>query len=419
MDDGPDGYVPRLIDGLLNELLEQLPGLMVVGPRAVGKTTTLARRAATVIRLDREDEAFSFRADPDAAFRELEEPILLDEWQLVPQVLAATKRAIDDGQGANRFYLSGSAVAEWGGNLYPGTGRIQRLTLYPMSVLELRRATGGKTFLDHLASGIQLPSPADPPDIRGYVEMALMSGFPAAAMEFSGNVRQSWLANYVESLVVHDVELSGGPGAGRDTDPDRVRRYFEACSLNTAGVADHRRIYEAASVSKQAGENYERLLRRLMVIDHLPAWTSNRFKRLIRRPKRYVVDPALVAAALRVDAAGIMSDGNLLGRIIDTFVLAQLRPEVAVSASRPRLHHLRTQAGRQEIDLVIELGGGRVIGVEIKAGAAPTRTDSRHLAWLRDHLGDRFVSGVVLHTGPRVFPLEEKITAAPIASIWS
>ena len=59
-----------------------------------------------------------------------------------------------------------------------------------------------------------------------------------------------------------------------------------------------------------------------------------------------------------------------------------------------------------------------MIGVEVKADAAPGRRAARHLAWLRDRLGDRFVAGVVLHTGPRVFTLDERIVAAPISSIW-
>ena len=80
-------YRPRLVDPLLDELLNQLPALLVVGPRTVGKTTALERRAATTIRLDRDAEAAAFEADPDAALRGLAEPVLLDEWQNVPGVL--------------------------------------------------------------------------------------------------------------------------------------------------------------------------------------------------------------------------------------------------------------------------------------------------------------------------------------------
>ena len=90
-----------------------------------------------------------------------------------------------------------------------------------------------------------------------------------------------------------------------------------------------------------------------------------------------------------------------------------------MSESRPRLHHVRTQSAREEIDLIAELGGARVIAVEVKADAAPDRRSARHLTWLRDRLADRFVAGVVLHTGPRAFALDQRIVAAPISSIWA
>jgi len=126
----------------------------------------------------------------------------------------------------------------------------------------------------------------------------------------------------------------------------------------------------------------------------------------------------LIAAELRIEAADVMRDGDLLGRVLETFVAAQLRPELAVSASRPRLHHLRTEQGRHEIDLLGELAGGRLVGIEVKAGASPRPDDAKHLAWLRDELGERFARAVVLHTGPRMYELGEKIVAAPICSLW-
>jgi hypothetical protein len=91
---------------------------------------------------------------------------------------------------------------------------------------------------------------------------------------------------------------------------------------------------------------------------------------------------------------------------------------VAVLDSAPRLHHLRAQGGEREIDLVVEFGGGRVAGIEVKASAAPTARDARHLTWLRREIGDRFLAGVVLHTGPRVYELGERIVAAPISALW-
>ncbi|MCO5314159.1 MAG: DUF4143 domain-containing protein [Microthrixaceae bacterium] len=90
-----------------------------------------------------------------------------------------------------------------------------------------------------------------------------------------------------------------------------------------------------------------------------------------------------------------------------------------MSGPRPRLFHLRDKNGRREIDLLVELSGDRVIAIEVKASSAPSRADGAHIEWLRDTLGERFVAGVVLHTGPSLFALSDRIAAAPIASLWT
>jgi hypothetical protein len=139
----------------------------------------------------------------------------------------------------------------------------------------------------------------------------------------------------------------------------------------------------------------------------------------MRRPKRYLIDAALMATTLELDEHAVINDGDLLGRVLDTFVAAQLRPELPISKSRPRLYHLRTEEGRHEVDVLAELAGQRIVGVEVKASAAPSvREDARHLSWLAEQLGERFLAGVVLHTGPHIYKLSEKIIAAPIATLW-
>ncbi|MGH3965135.1 MAG: DUF4143 domain-containing protein [Pseudonocardiaceae bacterium] len=130
------------------------------------------------------------------------------------------------------------------------------------------------------------------------------------------------------------------------------------------------------------------------------------------------MDPGLAAVLLGIDTAAVMSRGDLLGRMLDTFVLAQLRPLLGLDTPPARAYHLRQHDGRREVDVVLEAADGRIVGLEIKATAAPTRDDARHLAWLRDQLGDRFVTGVVLNTGRWPFPLGERIAALPIAALW-
>ena len=114
-----------------------------------------------------------------------------------------------------------------------------------------------------------------------------------------------------------------------------------------------------------------------------------------------------------------MSDGHLLGRLIDTFVTNQLRAEAVLDPSRPKLHHLRNRDGRHEVDIVADLGARGLIGIEIKAHSAPKPADARHLVWLRDELGDRFKAGALLHTGPARYRLGDRIEAIPICTLWS
>lgn len=409
-------YLPRLADRDLAVLLAELPALLLTGPRATGKTTTAARYAATVVRLDRPAEAVAYQADPDVALRGLPEPVLLDEWQAVPEVLGAVKRAVDTDPRPGRFLVTGSVRADLEAEVWPGTGRVVRVPVHGLTEREVQRRHASPLFLDRLASQGDVDlTDVDAPDLRGYVDLALRGGFPDPVLRLTGRTRAIWLDSYVDQLLTRDAPQV----EGRARDPEGLRRFLEACALSTAGVVADQTLHEAAGVNRKTGVAYERLLTNLLVLDALPAWTSSRLTRLVRTRKRFLADPALVATALRLDASAVLRDGDLLGRLVETFVLAQLRAEAPFCQVRPRLFHLRQAEGRHEIDVVVELRGGRVLALEVKATAAPRPSDARHLVWLREQLGDRFIAGVLLHTGPRPVPLSDRVFALPIAALWA
>lgn len=409
-------YARRLADPLLAELLAAVPSVMVTGPRAAGKTTTARRLAADVLRLDDPGTAAVVAADPDAALRRVREPVLIDEWQEVAQILGAVKRAVDDDPRPGRFLLTGSVEADLTSTIWPGTGRVVRVVLHGLTRREIADNVDKPGLLPTVASGglsaVRIPS--DPPDLDGYVALAATGGFPEPALRLPARVRGAWLDSYVEHVVTRDVSA-----AGQTRDPVRLRRYLETLALSTAGLPTDSTLYEAAGIDKRTADAYDRLLSALFLLDLVPAWASNKISRLVKRPKRYIADPAIAMAAARIDESAVLSDPDLLGRLLDTFVAAQLRPEVALLQPRARLHHLRTEAGRQEVDLVLDLGAGRLVGFEVKGGTAPTRKDARHLIWLRDELGESFVRGVVFHTGRQPFELDDRIWALPIATLWA
>lgn len=151
--------------------------------------------------------------------------------------------------------------------------------------------------------------------------------------------RQAWLDSYVEQLITRDA-----PAVGGARDPDRLRRHLEALAVNSAGVVEDKTVYDAVGIDRRTAIAYEQLLKSLLIAEALPARESNRLARLIHTPKRYLVDPSIMVAVLRLDSSAVLRDGNLLGRVIDTLVVAQIRPELTVAPSRPRCITCETKA---------------------------------------------------------------------------
>lgn len=407
-------YLVRLADPVLHSLLTDHPAVLLVGPRACGKTTTARRHCTGQLRLDRPAEARVARIDPDAAIDDGPFPLLIDEWQLVPEILGAVKRAVDDDPTPGRFVIAGSTQADLTAAGWPATGRLIRLPMYGFTESELSGQPRAD-FLDRLLTrdAALFPAQPEPPDVRGYITRALRGTFPEAALARSADFRRRWLASYIDQLVARDASLVGAV-----RDPMRLRRYLQALAACTAQTPTAKRLIDAAAISQHTADAYDALLEQLMVTDKLPAWSSNRLNRLSRLPKRHLVDPAFAGPLLGVDLRAVMRDANLLGALVESFAVAQLRSLCALLDDSPRLYHLRDANGRREVDVIIEFGDGRIAAIEVKATAAPDSDDARHLRWLRDSIGDRFLAGAVLHTGPRPFRLDESILALPLYSLW-
>jgi predicted AAA+ superfamily ATPase len=287
--------------------------------------------------------------------------------------------------------------------------------MYGLTVREIERAIDGTTFIDKLVEGEldRFVLPPKTPDLRGYVTLALRGGFPDAVLLPDAELRQAWLDSYLDQLLTRDAESLA---SGRD--PTRLRRYFETLALHSAGLPEAGSLYDSAGIDRKTAAAYDRLLTNLLVVEMLPAWTNSRLQRLVKTAKRYLVDPSLIGSALGLDETAVLRDGGSLCRLLDTFVASQIRPEVALQPRRPRLYHLREKDGRREIDLLAERAAGDVVAIEVKATSAPRPDDAKHLSWLRDTLGERFLAGAVLHTGPRKYRLTDRVHAVPICALW-
>ena len=332
---------------------------------------------------------------------------------MVPGVLGAVKRAVDTDRRPGRYLITGSERSDAADRFWPGTGRIVALRMYPLTVAEQHRLAV-RPLIDRIAAGESLLGTAkNPLDLHDYLKLAVRGGFPEPALELGEVTARAWLESYADQVALRDARAYG-----ETHDTGRLQRYLEANAIHSATCPQHKTLYDAAGISRKTAIAYDTLLRDLMVIDQVPAWSTNQLKRLTRTSKRYVVDSGLLAGIMRVGIEDAVASSSLIGAMVDTLVVAQLRSEAVVAQSRYRLSHLREQNGRREVDVIAEICGGRIVGIEIKAAASVDRSDAHHLMWLRDTMGEQFIAGAVLHTGRDAFELGERITAVPISALW-
>jgi predicted AAA+ superfamily ATPase len=410
-------YLPRLLDRAVADTMspvDGVPAVLIVGPRGSGKTTTAGRHAGSTLRLDRPTERGVVDADPDAAISVGDRPLLIDEWQLAPDVLGAVKRAVDRDFTAGQFLLTGSARSDLLATGWAGTGRIVRLEMWGLTQRELEgRGADPATLLDAaLDLEADMPSVVDAPDFRAYVARALRGGLPQVATSDSAVRRARLLDAYVDQLVTRDVELSGSR-----RNPALLRTALRAVAASSGGIPAVERLVEATGLDRATIDAYDGVFEALMVTERVPAYVGNRLNRIARRPKRYITEPSLLGPLLGIDERAATRDIDVLGRLLDTYVAAQLRPLLQLTVPRARLMHLRDANGEHEVDLIVDYPDGSVIACEVKASAAPDRSAARHMRWLADRIGPLFRRGIVFHTGPRSFQYDDDIWYLPIAAL--
>jgi Predicted ATPase (AAA+ superfamily) len=150
----------------------------------------------------------------------------------------------------------------------------------------------------------------------------------------------------------------------------------------------------------------------------LPPWHSNRLSRLVKTPKLHLGDTGLASSLLGIDAGALMKDRALLGRLMETFVLQEMRRQASWHDNSLGFHHFRDKDG-YEVDIVLEREGREVAGVEVKAAATVAESDFKGLRKLREASGARFTAGVVLYDGESAVRFAENLFAVPVRALWS
>lgn len=394
-------YLVRHADHALRSASQAMPIVIVDGPRGVGKTTSAKRLASSVVSLPA--DLARLEADAEDLLRTLEPPVLIDEWQLAGvDLLWTLKRIVDDEPIPGRFLLAGSVEPATYGPTYPLIGRAAVVAMRPMTRAELDGRGDAPTWTERMVAG-QRPSPSA--GRAGAFDWSWLTttGFPAAREMVDA-------ALFLDGYAAVVAQRAGDEGR----DASRLGRALRVLATLESQAVPDQRIWEAADLNKTTWKAYDDLLARTHLSVPLPAFESNRLKRLTSYPKRHLADVALALrlAGLEPPAAG--GDLTDLGAYLESFVVQQLRPQIDGIGGHAL--HLRTGSNEREIDVVVEFGNA-VFAIEVKATTSPKPSAAQHIAWLRDGIGERFAGGFVAHTGGDTYLLADDIWAIPIESI--
>lgn len=397
-------------------MLAESRAVAILGARQVGKSTLvrdLARRdfPAQVVTLDDRASREAAAADPTGFVASLGAPAAIDEVQRVPDLLLAIKERLDRDNSRGQFLLTGSANIRALPAIEDALpGRVDYMTLWPLAGAELEGA--GRNFVDDLLAGTPPQLSGMPIGRPAYAERIVHGGYPEAQGRRPRGLR-SFFASYVSSIVEQDVADVASLRA-----PAALERLLELIAARTGGLASFHGMSRDLGLDKNTVHSYTRVLENLFLVRALKPWHVNMGARQIKSPKLYVVDSGLLAHLLKANVQRIESDGAVAGAAFESFVAMELLRLADLSASEPSLYHFRDNAGR-EVDVVVEADSGEVAGVEVKAAASVGRDDFAGLRRLRDKLGSRFRSGVVLYAGERTLPFGERLAAVPIAALWA
>ena len=398
-------YMPRVADKLLQIELQSAGAVLVEGAKWCGKTRTAEVAAHSIVYMQDQDEADNYLQMAETMPSLLlagDEPHLIDEWQVAPNLWDAVRFEVDRRGGMGHFILTGSAVPPDPDDdenpkmkrRHTGTGRIARLRMRPMSLWE-SGDSNGKVSLKDLFDGKEIPTATSVLSIPDIARLICRGGWPEAVFLADGPSRRI-ARNYVRAIVEEDIHRVDGI----ERTPDRVMQLLKSLARNISSLATQQTIIDDMcandmSASDKTVADYLNALKKIFVVEDTPAWSpAMRSKTALRSAaKRQFSDPSIAAAALGANPERLLHDIITFGFLFESMCCRDLR--VYSQTMDAQVTHFRDRHGL-EMDLVVSLPDGRWGGVEVKLG-------SGHIDEAADNL--RKVAGRVdeLRTGKPSF----------------
>ena len=410
---------PRYSEINVKEALSDTPVVFVMGPRQAGKTTLvkslimdMGSENWTYITLDDQAQFEIAQADPVGFVRNLPSTrIALDEVQRLPELFVSIKQAVDEQRSPGRFLLTGSANALLLPRLSDSlAGRMESVRLMTLSECEIQGRQ--PSFLTKLLHQ-EAPSAQDI-RVRDYLLQRLVTGcFPEPIQRANERRRQAWYQQYTSTLIQRDIR-----DLTHIDHPDLMAKLLKLTAFYAGKLVNLTELGGKLGLDRLTIKKYMALLEQLFLVEQLPAWHSNEYKRLVKTPKLHSVDTGMMCAVRGLNQERLLKQPGDFGLVLESFVYNELRKQ-SVWIDEPLYFYHYRDKDKVEVDVVIENTMGDCFAIEIKAAATLNTKDFTGLKRFQSVAGDRFKIGVLLYDGDHTTAFGDNLYAVPVGALWS
>jgi uncharacterized protein len=409
--------IERFSKAKLKKYMSQFPVVIVNGGRQTGKSTlvkTILGSKTKYFTLDDPNFFLQLKVNTLETLKSLPFGCVIDEIQRLPEIFSIVKLIVDDDRRVGRFVFTGSANIFLLPKIFESmAGRSVILTMYPLANSEITKQKN--TIIDLLLNPENIENIINLPikefNKKEFIKNKLIIGsYPENFNNSSVDFTSSWINSYLTTLVYRDIrDLSNIENIEYAYLLLRLLASQASSTINNLDLA------RSVQISPISLNKYKSLLESLYLIDELKPYYVNFGKRLVKSPKIYMSDPALLTNLINRDENDLETDTIQFGKVLENYVFNELKKNLSFQTKNYELYYLRSQ-GQEEIDFIIEKSFNELIGIEVKSTSDIKSNDYKNLMWLKAN-NPNLKLGILLYTGNRIIKLKDWLYAIPITFV--